>query len=55
VEYPIEFIRYIAVQLGAHQPLLRGKHIVVLGVTGAGGIKKPPFTLAHGRKYIPWS
>jgi hypothetical protein len=40
VEYPIEFIPYIPVQLSPHQPFLRRKHIVHLRTAGTGGIKK---------------
>jgi hypothetical protein len=51
VEYPIELILYIAVQLGAHQPFLGGEHIMIFRVTGPGGIKKPIFAMVHIKKY----
>jgi hypothetical protein len=51
VEYPIEPIPDIPGQLGAHQPFFGGKHIMIFRVTGAGGIKKPDFTLGHTKKY----
>jgi len=28
------------VELGPHEPLLRGQHIVFLGITGSRGVKK---------------
>jgi hypothetical protein len=50
VEYPIEFILYIPMQLSPDKPFLRGEHIMIFRVTGARGIKKPNSSLAHFRK-----
>jgi hypothetical protein len=47
VEYPIELILDIPMQLSAHQPFFRGKHIMILRVAGAGGVKKTDGTLIH--------
>jgi hypothetical protein len=47
VKHPIKFIIYVAVQLSADQPFLRGQHIVIFQITGAGGIKKSNFALIH--------
>jgi hypothetical protein len=47
VEHPVQFVPDVAVKLRTHQPFLRGEHIVIVRVTGAGGIKKPYFALAH--------
>jgi hypothetical protein len=52
MEYPIKLVLYVAVQLGAHQPFLRGEHVMVVRVTGAGGIEKSNFAFAHYEKYI---
>jgi hypothetical protein len=55
VDYPIEFIYYITVQLGANQPLFGREHIMLLRVTGASGIEKSMFTLFHYKKlYTKW-
>jgi hypothetical protein len=48
VEYPIELVTDIPVQLGANQPLFRREHIVIYRVTGAGGVKKPHLAFIHG-------
>jgi hypothetical protein len=53
MEYPVKFIPYVAVQLGAHQPFFRGEHIMIFRVTGAGGVEKPVFSLAHGKSIHP--
>jgi hypothetical protein len=44
MENPIELVPDITVKLGAHKTFLRGQHIVIFRVTGAGGIKETPCT-----------
>jgi hypothetical protein len=44
VENPIELVPDIAVKLGAHEAFLRGQHVVIFRVTGAGGIKETSCT-----------
>jgi hypothetical protein len=45
VEDPVELVPDIPVELGPHEAFLRGQHIVIPGVTGAGGVKKPDRSL----------
>jgi hypothetical protein len=52
VEHPKELVVDVAVQLGADKTLLGGKHIMVLRVTGTGGIKKTDFSFIHGNIVI---
>jgi hypothetical protein len=55
MKYPVEIVPDIAVELGAYQAFFRGEHIMVPGITGAGGIEKThgAFSLClHGFKYI---
>jgi hypothetical protein len=40
MEHPVQFIPDIPVKLGSDQAILGGQHIVILRVTGPGGIKK---------------
>jgi MoxR-like ATPase len=40
MEYPIQFVPDIPVKLRADQALLRGQHIVVIGITGTGCVKE---------------
>jgi hypothetical protein len=40
MENPIQFVPNIPVELGSLEPLLGRQHIVVLRVTGAGGVEK---------------
>jgi hypothetical protein len=51
VQHPVQFILYVAVQLSTHETFLRGKHIMSLRVTGAGGVKKSGLTMVHDTKY----
>jgi hypothetical protein len=39
VEYPVQLISDIPVQLGAQQAIRRREHIVIIRVAGAGGVK----------------
>jgi hypothetical protein len=41
VEYPVELVPNIAVELSPYQAFLRRQHIMIPGVTGAGGVEKP--------------
>jgi hypothetical protein len=40
MEYPVKAVPYITVELGSHQALLRGQHVVIPRVARAGGIEK---------------
>jgi hypothetical protein len=47
MEHPVEFVHYVAVQLGAYQPFRRGEHVMIFRVAGTGGIKKSDSTWTH--------
>jgi hypothetical protein len=47
MEYPIEFVADIPVKLSAYKPFGRGEHIVIVRITGAGGIEKSDSALIH--------
>jgi hypothetical protein len=47
MKYPVKLVPNIPVQLSAHQPFFRREHVVILRVTGTGGIEKPNSALIH--------
>jgi hypothetical protein len=51
MEDPVKLVPDIAVKLGALYTLLRRQHIVVVGVAGAGGVKKA--YLSFHRSLLP--
>jgi ABC-type polysaccharide transport system permease subunit len=47
VENPVELVPNVPVQLGAHEPLCGGQHIMHIRPARAGGIEKPAFRCGH--------
>jgi hypothetical protein len=47
VQHPVETVPNVPMQLSAHKTLVGGKHVVIIRVTGAGGVKKSDFALSH--------
>jgi hypothetical protein len=53
MEYPIELVSNVPLKLGAYQAFFRGKHVMIIRITGAGGIEKPDFSFTHIFRVYP--